>query len=180
MKKLLFILLFFLSNYFYAQVNFSSGVSKFKTEDYKGAIDEFTKVIDANPKNILAYFNRALAKSRLHDYKGAMEDYDKVYELDPSNVRAYKLRELERKYLARSGGTAQDFSSPGTSNPYEAAIYGDIGFTKEKEGHHLEAIKNFNHAIELNNTNASYYLGRGNAMYHLKAYQSAKEDYANY
>ena len=63
MKKLLFILLFFLSNYFYAQVNFSSGVSKFKTEDYKGAIDEFTKVIDANQKTSLLTLIEHLLKA---------------------------------------------------------------------------------------------------------------------
>ena len=174
MKNTLFVILFFLSTCFYAQV-FSIGVAKYKSEDYKGAIDEFTQIIDANPNNARAYFNRALAKNKLYDYKGSMEDYEKVCELDPGNARAFKHAELERRYLARAGGTPLDYT--GSSNPYEASIYGEIGWTKEKEGHHLEAIQDFTHAIKLNKTNATYYLGRGNALYHLKEYKSAKEDY---
>ncbi len=52
-------------------------------QDYRGAVGDFNKVIELDPRNTNTYNNRGLAKLNLHDYRGAVEDFNKVIELDP-------------------------------------------------------------------------------------------------
>ena len=53
--------------------------------DYKGAISDFDKAIELNPKDADAYICRGTAKAILNDYKGAILDYDKYIELNPKD-----------------------------------------------------------------------------------------------
>jgi len=50
------------------------GTSKYNLEDYKGAIFDYTKVIEINPSHVEAHYNRSHSKYHLGDYKGAEED----------------------------------------------------------------------------------------------------------
>ncbi|MBU3713911.1 MAG: tetratricopeptide repeat protein [Ferruginibacter sp.] len=48
------------------------GVTKLNLEDYTGAIADFTKAIENNPKYVNGYFNRGIAKGNLNDNLGAI------------------------------------------------------------------------------------------------------------
>ena len=61
---------------------YNRGVSKVNLRDYKGAIQDYNKAIELNPKNADAYYNRANAKSKLQDYKGSIEDHLKKIRMD--------------------------------------------------------------------------------------------------
>ena len=50
---------------------------KANLEDYRGAIDDFSKAIELNPNDGGAYYNRGLAKEALEDYRGAIHDIKK-------------------------------------------------------------------------------------------------------
>ena len=58
-----------------------SGNIKYNSEDYQGAISDYTKAIEINPKEAKAYCNRGSAKNVLKDYSGAISDYTKAIEL---------------------------------------------------------------------------------------------------
>ena len=49
--------------------------------DFSGEIDDYTKVININPKDTDAFFNRANVKKDIGDMKGACEDWRKAEEL---------------------------------------------------------------------------------------------------
>lgn len=53
-------------------------VDKSYTNKYKGAIDDYSKVIELDPDNSLALLNRGKNKERLEDHKGAIADFDKA------------------------------------------------------------------------------------------------------
>jgi tetratricopeptide (TPR) repeat protein len=62
------------------------------TNDYNGAIEDFTKCIELIPVNFFeysslaySYSSRARAKSNLGDYEGAIRDYTKAIELEPQD-----------------------------------------------------------------------------------------------
>ena len=55
----------------------AKGVRNERSGNYKEAIDDWTRAIELNPKNKLAYNSRAIAKSNSGDIKGAIEDYTK-------------------------------------------------------------------------------------------------------
>ena len=57
------------------------GDAKFNLQDYTGAIQDYSKVIELNPKDATAYFGRGWAKEMLKDKWGALQDLSKAGEL---------------------------------------------------------------------------------------------------
>lgn len=57
------------------------GTAKSKLEDYRGAILDYNKTIELNPKKSLAYYFRGVAKIFLGDKNGACLDWSKAGEL---------------------------------------------------------------------------------------------------
>jgi len=53
-----------------AEEYFISGVEKLASGDYQGAIKEFDRAIEINPKYAEAYIYRGVAKGKLGDYQG--------------------------------------------------------------------------------------------------------------
>ena len=65
------------------------GIAKYELGDNKGAIADYNKAIEFNPKDGLAYFNRGYAKYELGDLEGACLDWGKAGELGETD--AYDL-----------------------------------------------------------------------------------------
>ena len=47
-------------------------MAKLESEDYQGAIVDYTKALEINPQNADNHFNRASAKLELEDYPGQL------------------------------------------------------------------------------------------------------------
>ena len=60
---------------------FDRGDEKYGQGDYEGAIEDFSKAIELDPENALAYAARGTAKQALNDFFGAMEDANKCIAL---------------------------------------------------------------------------------------------------
>lgn len=60
--------------------------------DISGSFFDISKVIAVNPRNVDAYYFRAIVKSDLHTWKSALRDYDKAIELAPDYVSAWLNR----------------------------------------------------------------------------------------
>jgi len=71
---------------------YDSGVEKLDSGDYQGAMKEFDKAVEINPKYVDAYYSRGMAKAKLGDDRGAIEDYNKAIEINPSYADAYSNR----------------------------------------------------------------------------------------
>jgi len=79
----LIIFCLFITTLAYAQTAedyFNSGFDKYNQQDYKGAIQDYTKAIELNPNYTDAYHNRGVAKGYLQDYRGEIQDYNKAEE----------------------------------------------------------------------------------------------------
>jgi tetratricopeptide (TPR) repeat protein len=67
-----------------------AGGAKYQAGDYQGALADYNKAIELDPKLAMGYNNRAFLKNnRLKDYQGALADYNKAIELDPKYAAAY-------------------------------------------------------------------------------------------
>ena len=110
MKKLLLVLLFvpLVSFGQSAEDYFNSAQKKDNLKDYKGAIADYTKVIELAPNNINSYYNRGTSKANLKDYKGAIADYTKAIELSPNFAAAYYNRGINKYYLKDIIGACKD------------------------------------------------------------------------
>ena len=77
---------------------YESGLNKENKGDYDGAIVDFTKAIQLNPRSEAAYFARAKVYDRKTSQKGnldkaaadkAFADFTKVIELNPKSADSY-------------------------------------------------------------------------------------------
>ena len=71
---------------------YSRAAAKFSSGEKQGALADFTKSIEINPKSADTYNNRGSIKSDLGDNKGATADYTQAIEISPSFVPAYLNR----------------------------------------------------------------------------------------
>ncbi len=62
------------------------GVAKYKSGDYKGAIEDFGKEIEKNSYHPSTYIYRGRARYYLGDKEGALEDWIKAAELGDRDV----------------------------------------------------------------------------------------------
>ena len=76
---------------------YKSGNKKFDEGDYQGAIDDYSKAIELDLKNINAWSYRGAAKIRLEDYQGAIDDYSKALELAIYETDKKEILELRSK-----------------------------------------------------------------------------------
>ena len=68
----------------YELAYFNKGESKFKLKDFQSAIEDFSKVIELNPKNANVYISRGEAKlSSKKNISSAIKDFAIGAELDP-------------------------------------------------------------------------------------------------
>lgn len=67
--------------------------------DYQNALLEYTKAIDVNPNDMLAYFSRGAVSHLLEQYENAISDYSKAIEIDPTFMMPYHNRSNAYKTL---------------------------------------------------------------------------------
>jgi len=89
-------------------VNGTAKSNKLNLHDYTGAIQDYSKAIKLNPKDVMAYFNRGEAKFNLEDYSGAIQDYNKALELNSYSAWGYWLRGLAKEKAKFTWGALED------------------------------------------------------------------------
>ena len=102
----------------------SSGEVKFNAHDYHGAITDYTKALEINPKLPEAYLNRGFAKRSSGDAEGARADFKKSIEIDPTpkDAAAYYNRALAKSALGENEFALSDYR--------RAATHGDANAKK--------------------------------------------------
>ena len=89
-------------DYTKAEDNYSLGLKKYNLNDNIGAIADFSKAIEDNPKDAKAYCKRGNAKYLLMDYTGAIQDCTKSIEINSKYAEAYNVRGITERKLKDS------------------------------------------------------------------------------
>ena len=164
----------------------NSGIAKLKRHDFDGAIADFNRALQLDPKLAKVYESRGLAKREKHDLDSAIADFNRALQLDPQYAHAYYSRgnaKREKHELIASGGvgvfspddkvTAKekaalqgaiaDFNRALQLDPKNAKAYGNRGIAKMEQGDCDAAIADFDHDLTLDPKNAPAYEDRANA-----------------
>jgi tetratricopeptide (TPR) repeat protein len=105
-----------------------SAKTKYKNQDYLGSIHEYSKAIQLNPNEALAFCCRGVAYYRLGDGQNAMIDYTKSIELDPNLEIAYYRRGF-LYYVAKDYLNAiADYNKSIELNPKFALAYSNRSY----------------------------------------------------
>ena len=111
-------------------INLELGRAYYKKEEYKKAIDNFSKSIKKGLKDSKIYYNRGNCYFKLNDYKNAIQDYTSGIKLDSTDSECLNNRaiaydkigdktsaENDRKKLGALSGNSEMFV------PYETIKY---------------------------------------------------------
>jgi tetratricopeptide (TPR) repeat protein len=87
----------------------NEGLTKISKSDNKGAIEDFSRVIELQPINQEAYYRRACCYFNIKDFTKALNDFNKAIELDPSYADAYYNRALLKNFMHDKEGACIDW-----------------------------------------------------------------------
>lgn len=159
-----------------AAAYYKKGTENFYSEDYKGAIEDYSKAIEFNPNYMAAYTNRGISKGESGDYKGAIVDYDKVISLDPDDAFVYCYRGAAKSRLGEMEGAVADFDKALTIDPAHTLAYLNRGTIKYVTGDYEGALSDYSKAIEIR-PNAIFYLVRAAVKHEMGDYKGEIADY---
>jgi tetratricopeptide (TPR) repeat protein len=142
---------------------YNRGAAKIEKGDLDGAIADYNRAIELNPKDARAYYNRGIAKRAKGDLDGAIADFSRAIELDPKYAIAYNNRGIAKDDKGDLDGAIADYNRAIELDPKHAVAYNNRGFDKEARGDLDGAIADYNRAIELDPKLAIAYNNRGNA-----------------
>ena len=127
----------------------NSGIEKYHSGDIDGALEDYNRAIEINPKYASAYYNRGIAYEDLGDSGNALMDYSKAIEIDPDYVDAY----INRGCLLVEEGdfeeAIKDFTFAIKINPYHATAHFNRGSAWRGIKEYKKAIEDFKRAMEL-------------------------------
>src|SRR6266540_3170541 len=125
------------------------GLAREAKGDHDGAIADYNRAIDLNPKYAGAYNNRGLAKQAKGDLDGAIADYNCAIELCPKQPRAYMNRGFAKQAKGDHDGAIADYNRA-IELAAKLAIFCVDG-----------TIADYNRAIELDPKQPKAYINRG-------------------
>ena len=163
-------------------------VQPLRKGDYDGDAAHFTRDIERDPSNHVAYQNRGVAHHLNDDYDKAIADFTRAIELDPNDSRSYELRsqtyqdcvgdtgdkDEKKKYLALAIG---DWDQVICRNPADVAAHMCRGHARRDHGDYDGAIADYTAAIALSPA-AGYYSARGDIHLSKGDHQAAIADFS--
>ena len=156
------------------------GNSKYGNRDFDGAIADYNKAIEIDPRHALAYNNRGLARGVKGDLDGAIADYNKTIEIDPHYSQAYFNRGKARDDKGDHDGAIADYTKVIEIDPRYAKAYYNRGNARDDKGDHDGALADYNKAIEIDPRLARAYYNRGAARQARSDLDGAIHDYNKY
>lgn len=126
-----------------------SGIEKYNSKDFEGAIKDYTQAIKVNGNLRDGYFNRGICEWALQDFDSAQKDFDKTIQLDPKFAKAYYDRAIilisQQEYIQSLPDLDKTIELDETSSS-ALMLRGEI---RARTGNNTGACEDFNKAKEM-------------------------------
>ncbi|MDQ6656150.1 MAG: tetratricopeptide repeat protein [Verrucomicrobiota bacterium] len=156
----------------------AKGVSYAKKKNYDKAADEFTKAIEAQPRDPKNYLNRGTVYQLTGKPKEALQDFDKAIELNPRQPDAYTNRGqvfLGQKKLDKA---IVDFSKALEISPRDRSALRYRAYAYLQKKNWQKAIEDYNVSINtIRKIDVEGRIRRGYAYRNLGQNDKAIEDF---
>jgi tetratricopeptide (TPR) repeat protein len=127
---------------------YQSGLARKAKGDLDGAIADYSKAIEINPRYAEAFVNRGVARKAKGDLSGAIADYDKALALDPGLKEAYNNRGLARQLQGSLDPAIADFDKAIELDAHYAGAHYNRASAARAKGDLKLAIAELTKAIE--------------------------------
>jgi tetratricopeptide (TPR) repeat protein len=153
-------------------------------KDFNSALNDFSKAIEIEPNNIDHWYNRGnLLADYMQDYKKALDDYHIMLKLDENNIDAINSIGLIYWIQGKNDLAILEFNKAINLENQDkislAPCYRNRASVFAEKGLYVEAISDFNKAIELDSENPYRYYDRANFYKEfINDYDNALIDYS--
>ena len=157
---------------------FSHGLERGKAKDADGAIADYTRAIELDPKMAAAYVNRAKALNDKGDYVGAIADSTTAIELGhPEIYLAYYHRGFARRRTKDLSGAISDFTKALELKPtHDLTLIGRAAARVETADYD-GAIEDYTKLLAVTNNSPRVYVWRGKVRWTRADYEEAVVDF---
>ncbi len=158
-----------------ANVHFLKAYIEGLRENHKKELKSYSDSISIQPGHVGAYQNRAAAFSRLGCIDEAIRDCTAIIVLSPGSPDGYFLLGLcfmKKEWYDKAAG---QFTMALERRPTHAAAYGSRGSAHHRTGRFQEALRDYNTAIGIDDTDHTVHFNMGLTFYTVKEYQKAIE-----
>ncbi len=145
----------------------------FQNGDYKKASELLTKVIQNNPKNDRALFDRGMCYLYLGKYQEALRDLNECTSLKPSNPDAHNAKGLVQGYLGEIEPSIESFTRAISFDNNFAQAFLNRASAYIAMQNYKNALKDLNNAQNLSPDNPSIYLNKARIYYKQDKVQDA-------
>jgi len=142
-----------------------------------GAIADYDRAIQIDPKDAAIYNNRGLAKQAKGDLDAAIVDFNRAIQLNPKDAIAYSNRGNTKRDKGDLDGAILDYNRAIRLDRKYAYAYYDRGLAKKQKSDLDGAIADYNRVIELDPKFAKAYCDRGVAKRRKGDLDGAISDY---
>lgn len=153
------------------------GNVKYRKGDMIGALQDYTKALEYNPRFAAALAARGCVYTILNEYKDALRDLNSAISMDATIAEAYNNRGWAHYELGDKAAAMQDYNKAILLNPAYADAYNNRGWAYYESGDRTSAIQDYTKAILLNPVYAEAYNNRGWAYYESGNVESAMQDF---
>ena len=91
------------------QIYINRGMAFMQYESYSEAVEDFTEVLNSNPRNSIALNYRAFAHYRSGNFIESINDYNKAIDLNPDNQMSYYNRGMAHLRAGDKAKACTDF-----------------------------------------------------------------------
>jgi len=138
-----------------------------ETNDKKGAIENYTKAIEQEPKNAYILIKRGDVYAETCDYISAVNDYTEVIKIDGACIEAYEKRGAVYEKEGRREESSKDYAL--------AAHYNGLIFFEQKD--YEKAIDEFLKALSFQNNFEEAWIYLAVSYHNKKEYEKALDTY---
>jgi len=137
------------------------GITRFKSSDLPGALDDLTEAIRLRPDFGEAYGNRGVVHLAGNDLDLAIQDFDQAIELQPDNAANYANRGVAHSEKGEIDRAIQDYDQAIRLQPDFAAAWFNRGTAYRDKGDLDRAIQDLSKASALDPDDADTFANRG-------------------
>lgn len=130
-------------------------------EPIERAISDYSRAIEINPRNAMAFFDRALAYFEKGDVDGAIRDCGKALELDPDYLEAYSVRGNSFNEKTEYDKAISDYNRAILIDPKDFPSYINRANAYSKIGNFDQALADYSKSLTLSPNSAVAYYNRG-------------------
>jgi tetratricopeptide (TPR) repeat protein len=139
------------------------------TENLEACISSLDKLLQINPGEVLAWYNRGVVLDELGHYEEATASYDKALQFNPDDDVTWYNRGIALHTLGRYEEAIASYDKALQFNPDNDSAWNNRGLALKQLGRYEEAIASYDKTLERN-------LKNDNAFYNKACFYALKSD----